>query len=352
MANSQPIRIAVISDNPDPNWAWIRDLMGRDFEISGRALEWRSFSTAPKEFSNKGYGPKPARGFASLARFAGARALAQAAQRAPFDLIVSHGPLASAWTAALLGSAKNETRHLAFAFNFTDLPTGLRKTLFTRALKSVDAFAVFTDAEQRLYADFFKLDPDKILRAPWGVAPPLKSLPVGRIKGSYVASLGGEARDYETLCRVARLCPESKFVVIARPANFAGLSPPENLDVRFNLPFDEAWGIVGHAAVAIIPLRNRKTPCGLVSLIGAMHLGKAQIVTQAAGVRDYIQNGETGLLTAPGDAEAMAAALHRLQGDEALTRRIGENASAYAAAHCGEAATVAFFENLLVRWFG
>ena len=260
MANSQPIRIAVISENPDPNWAWIRDIIGSGFGISGRALEWRSFSTAPKAFSNEGYGPKPARGFASLARFAGARALAKTAQREPFDLIVSHGPLASAWTAALLGSAKKQSRHLAFAFNFTDLPTGLRKTLFTQALKSVDAFAVFTDAEQQLYADFFKLDRDKMLRAPWGVAPPLEILPEAQIEGPYVASLGGEARDYETLCQVAHLCPEIKFEVIARPSNFAGLSPPENLNVRFNLPFDEAWGVVGHAVVALIPPAQPRDP--------------------------------------------------------------------------------------------
>ena len=351
MAEKLPIRIAVISDNPDPHWVWIRDLMGRDFRISGRALEWQGFSTAPAAFSGGGLGARAARRFASFARYQGAHALANVAKTHPFDMIVSHGPLATAWTAGVLGSAKNDARHLAFSFNFTDLPTGLRKTLMKRAFNTVDAFAVFTDGEQQLYADTFGLDPQKILRAPWGVAPPLSALPAKEINGAYMAALGGEARDYEVLCRSARLCPDIKFVAIARPHNFDGLSPPANLDVRCNLPFDEAWGLVAHADAALIPLRSRDTPCGLVTLVGAMHLGKAQIVTEASGVRDYIRNEETGILTLPGDADAMAAAVQRLHRDPALAARLGDNAKSYATARCSEAATTAFFKDLLGRWF-
>lgn len=352
MAENLPIRIAVISDNPDPQWVWIRDLMGSDFRISGRALEWQGFSTAPEAFSGAGFGASATRRFASLARYRGAHALAEASKARPFDLIVSHGPLATAWAASLLGGAKNDARHLAFSFNFTDLPTGFRKTLMTRAFNAVDAFAVFTDGEQQLYADTFGLDRKKMLRAPWGVAPPLKTPPAKQIDGAYMAALGGEARDYEVLCRAARLCPDIRFVAIARPHNFDGLSPPANLDVRFNLPFDEAWGLVAHAEAALIPLRSRDTPCGLVTLVGAMHLGKAQIVTEAAGVSDYIRNGETGILTPPGDADAMAAAVQRLHHDPALSARLGNSAKSYAAAHFSEAATIAFFRDCLSRWFG
>ena len=352
MTDTPPIRIAVIADNPDPNWVWLRDLMGGDFAVGGRRLDWTKFSTAPDQTSRSAAGRKIASRLKSLARWRGARALKTAAAEKPFDLIVSHGPLATAWTQGVLASADGPARHLAFSFNFTDLPTGLRKTLMTRAFKSVDALAVFTDAEQALYADYFNLDPKTLLRAPWGVAPPLTGPTPRRIEGPYVAALGGEARDYATLCETARLCPDVRFAAVARPHNFDGLDPPENLSVRFNLPFEEAWGIVQHADAALIPLRSRETPCGLVTLVGGMHLGKAQIATDAVGVADYIAPGETGLLTPPRDAAAMAAAVRRLQGDPALAERLGRAARAYAGAHCSEAATVGFFSDLLKRWFG
>lgn len=340
MPEQPPIRIASISENPDPDWVWLRDLMGPDFEVSGRKLDWSAFSMAGTR------GPK------AIGRFHGARTLGRASLKTPFDVIVSHGPWVAAWTEWVAGTNKGTARHLAFSFNFTDLPTGFRKALMKRAFKGVDAFAVFTDAEQGLYADWFDIDPKKIIRAPWGVAPPLSAPPPRTIEGDYVAALGGEARDYETLCETARLCPDIRFVAVARPHNFDGLNPPNNLAVSFNLPFEEAWGIVLHAKAALIPLRSRETPCGLVTLAGGMHLGKTQIVTAAMGVSDYVKDGETGLLIPPRDAPAMAAALRRLMADPALAARLGANAKAYAEARCGEAATVAFFGDLLARWFG
>ncbi|MEM9619064.1 MAG: glycosyltransferase [Pseudomonadota bacterium] len=351
MTETQALRIASISDNPDPDWVWIRDLMNKDLRIAGRKLEWRGFSTAPSQSFASPVAKSIATRFQSLARYNGVRRLADAAQNKPFDVIVSHGPLTTAWTEAAIGSAKQNARHLGFSFNFTDLPTGPRRRLMKHAFKTVDAFAVFTDGEKSLYADWLDISPEKLIRAPWGVAPPLSKAPPREIQTPYVAALGGEARDYRTLCEAARLCPEIKFVAIARPRNFDGLDAPDNLTTLFNLPFERAWGIVWHAGAALLPLRSQETPCGLVTLVGAMHLGKAQIATAAMGVADYLQEGETGLTVPANDAGALAAAIRRLQADSPLAARLGDNAKAYASAHCSEGATVAFFEGLLRSWF-
>ncbi|WP_425408486.1 glycosyltransferase family 4 protein [Hyphococcus sp.] len=337
MSKRPPISIATISDNPDPNWAWLRDVVGPDFTISGRALDWRSFSLA--DLSGKKNG---------VTRFQGARKLAAAKES--FDLIVSHGPWASAWT-AMAGGRRGE-KHLAYSFNFTDLPSGARKTLMGAAFRKIDAFAVFTDAEQSLYADYFGLERSKFLRAPWGVAPPISAPVAHPASGDYFAALGGEARDYALLCETAQRCPDIHFVAVARPHNFDGLEPPQNMRVLFDLPFDEAWSVIWHAKAALIPLRSRDTPCGLVTLVGAMHLGKAQIVTDAAGVSEYIRDGETGLLTPAGDADAMAQAVKRLADKPALAASLGDAARAYAGRHCSEAETVRFFKSLMEDWFG
>jgi glycosyltransferase involved in cell wall biosynthesis len=61
-----------------------------------------------------------------------------------------------------------------------------------------------------------------------------------------------------------------------------------------------------------------------------MARGKAIVVTDTPGVRDYIQDGETGLIVAPGDAVAMARAVTRLLADPAERARIGGQARMYA----------------------
>lgn len=335
---AHPIRIAVISDNPDPGWAWLRDVEGADFTVDGRALNWTGFSTT------RPTGPN------FLRRFQGVRELATAHARDPFDIIVSHGPWITAWTQWFV--TRGNAKHLAFSFNFTDLPTGLRKAAMARAFNKVDAFAVFTDAEQTLYSDYFSLDQQRLLRGPWGVAAPISEPTSHPASGRYYAALGGEARDYAILCETAQRLPEINFVAVARPRNFEGLDPPDNLKVFFDLPFDRAWSVVWDAAAAIIPLRSRETPCGLVTLVGGMHLGKAQIVTDAAGAGDYIVDGKTGLLFPAGDAQALAAKVLQIEDDPALAARLGEAARVHAGAQCSEAATVRFFKSLIEGWFG
>ena len=354
MSSPKPIRIANVSGNPNLDWCWIRDLIDRDFVIGDRPLRWSNFSLSAKQQFANPRAVKLARRFPGLARCAGAAAFAAAAQQTPFDLIVSHGPWVPSWVeyAMRVRRTNRTARHFGFSFNFTDLPTGLRYQLMARSFRQVDLLTVFTEAELDLYQEYFRLDRQTILRAPWGVAAPLRSPPPRLIEGEYFAALGGEARDYETLCEAARRCPDTKFVVIARPKNFQHVDPPANLSVHFNLPYAEAWGILWHAVASIISLRSRDTPCGLVTLIGTMHLGKAQIVTHSVGVAEYVRDGESGILVAPRDPQAMVEAIRRLRENPELRCRLGNQARIQATANYNEAATVEFFKDRLQEWFG
>ena len=351
MAENAPLRIASIANDPNPDWAWIRDIAPAHHEKSGRRLDWSTFSSAPNLVFSNALLQRIAKKSSGIARFTMARRIAKQSSHAPFDLIVSHGPWQTAWVEHAIRTRKGKTRHLAYSFNFTDLPTGPRRSLMASCFKSVDGFAVFTDAEEDLYADYFSIPKDKIFRAPWGVAPPITNAPPREIDEPYVASLGGEARDYGALCEAARLSPQTQFVAIARPHNFDALNAPPNLKVLFNLPFERAWGIVWHADAAVLPLRDCETPCGLVTLVGTMHLGKAQIATDAAGIREYLRHEETGLMTPPRDGAAIASAIRRLESDPALRDRLGAAAGAFASTHCDESATVRFFLSLLDEWY-
>ena len=59
-------------------------------------------------------------------------------------------------------------------------------------------------------------------------------------------------------------------------------------------------------------------------------MGRPLIATDAIGTRDYIADGETGLMVPPRDPAALAAAIERLWGDEALRARLGGAAGRFA----------------------
>ena len=173
MSSESPIRVANISESPQSDWIWIANLIDQK-----RAIDWQGFSTSGEaSCQQSGFLSGLARRNTAVARFHGVRQFAKAASSQPFDLVVSHGPWVTAWLEGSLGRSRRPHKHLAFSFNFTDLPTGPRFKAMRHAFSKVDKFAVFTQAEIELYSNYFDIEPDRFLRAPWGVSPPLVDPP-------------------------------------------------------------------------------------------------------------------------------------------------------------------------------
>jgi glycosyltransferase involved in cell wall biosynthesis len=61
--------------------------------------------------------------------------------------------------------------------------------------------------------------------------------------------------------------------------------------------------------------------------VEAMSSGMAVVATTAGGTPEAIVDGETGLLVPPADPDALAQAVRRLAGDEALRQRLGAQAA-------------------------
>lgn len=80
----------------------------------------------------------------------------------------------------------------------------------------------------------------------------------------------------------------------------------------------------------VYALSSRSEGFGL-ALVEAMATGLPVVATRTEGPSETVEDGVSGLLVAPGDAEAMAAALERLIADPALARRLAREAVCRAA---------------------
>jgi glycosyltransferase involved in cell wall biosynthesis len=87
------------------------------------------------------------------------------------------------------------------------------------------------------------------------------------------------------------------------------------------VPHGELPGVLRAADVFLLTTEPPES-FGIV-LIEAMACGLPAIATDYPGVRAVIDEGETGLLAPAGDAAAVAKALDRLAGDEALREQLG-----------------------------
>src|SRR6056297_1584393 len=200
----------------------------------------------------------------NLARWRAAFTAARSAsvQGSP-SVLVSHLPRMGAATNLFRRMFCPRVPQIAFAFNFTDLPTGVDLIRMRKSLRDIDEFVVFSNFEKGLYSRHFGIDETRFRYLPWAMERPKPGATHPRPDlNDYLCAIGGEGRDYALLAQAMKEMPETKMIVVARPYSIEGIEFPDNVSVFTNLSADETWRIVSDSAGMVLPLRSAETACG------------------------------------------------------------------------------------------
>jgi glycosyltransferase involved in cell wall biosynthesis len=230
-----------------------------------------------------------------------------------------------------------EVDHFVFSFNFPELPKGFNVRLMRYAFRQVKQFTVHSSMERELYSDYFHIPKERIRLRLWSIGVPEVSPKYPLQAGRYISAIGGNGRDYRTLIEAAGKLPEIPFVLVVRPDNLIGVEIPANVKIMVNMPFEQAMNIMLHSVCTVLPLSGSTVPCGHVTLVCAMHLGKPVVATNSKGIYDYVLPGYNGILCKPFSPEDMARTIDRLWKDPDELARIGENNRRFGAENCTEA---------------
>ncbi len=145
------------------------------------------------------------------------------------------------------------------------------------------------------------------------------------------------------------LTGSGNLAVWERYARALGLSPGRVQFLGF-VPRPRLLQLLQAARVVVLPSFVESCP---YSLMEAMAFGKPIVATSIPGFRGMVDDSVSALLVAPGDPVALAGALERLQGDEALRSSLGQAAARRASERFGLqrmcTETLEFFERVLVR---
>lgn len=157
--------------------------------------------------------------------------------------------------------------------------------------------------------------------------PGLRVLAVGRL--SYY-------KGFDVLLRAIAQAPEASLLLIGSgecEASLRALARELRIEdrVRFAGRVDDAGLAEAYAQAQLfcLPSIERTEAFGVV-LLEAMRARLPVIATRIAGsgVGHVVADGVTGTLVAPGDAAALASAMHAFAGDPAMRRRFGETGNA------------------------
>lgn len=322
----------------DPSWNWL----AKSFK-SRTDLNWKHVSAQAQQVP--AWLPR---------RHSLQRASAALATRgllpAGNSILVSHGPRMSMYGAFANQARRERVTHLAYSFNFTNLPTGLERAAMTRAFNSIDRFVVFSKMERSLYSDYFNLSAEKIDMIHWAVEPPqVPECDRPLVNGEYICAIGSQGRDYKILFEAMDRLPKIKMVLVATADSVAGLRVPANVDIRLQVPLQLVHNIVAKSRFMVLPLAGARVPCGHVTIVSAMHLGKAIVATRSDGIADYIQNQINGLTAIPNNALELAQVIDALYGAPEACLRLGEGGREFARANCVEKNVVGYFEDVYVK---
>lgn len=301
--------------------------------VGDRPVEWTRYSGLPANALERVV-PRP-----RVSRYRAAWQATNAARDAA--VLVSHLPRMSAAVADAARLRRIRTPHLAFSFNFTQLPASAARARFRRSLASVDQFCTYTGFEADLYAEVFAIPRARFQPVRWTQSVPVPGAvhPMLLPSGPFVAAVGGEGRDFAMLIAAARALPEVPFVVIARQTPLL-MDPPPNMTVHFNLPYATCWGIAARAAAALVPLRDADTCCGHITLVSARMLGLPIVTTRSRGTDEYTQGFAGTTLVPAGSVEGWVEAIRAIIADPDMARATAasdqvEAAMLYDRAHWG-----------------
>jgi glycosyltransferase involved in cell wall biosynthesis len=191
------------------------------------------------------------------------------------------------------------------------------------------------------------LRPTGALRRAVGVGP---EVPLAGVLGRLVP-----VKDHATLLEALARLPRLHLAVLGdgeRRHELTALA--RQLGVAERAHFTGWWqdvpGALGDLDVVVLSSRHEGTP---VALIEALAAGRPVVATNVGGVPSVVEDGVTGWLCPPGDAEALAAALEGALADPAAARARAERGRERVVARFGVARMVAdhvaLYDGLLGR---
>ncbi|MEX2195553.1 MAG: glycosyltransferase family 4 protein [Thermoleophilaceae bacterium] len=215
--------------------------------------------------------------------------------------------------------------------------------LLRRRLERADALLCVSGAVAAQFRRRATVVHDGLLRVPEPAARAEARRVLDVPEGRFAVALLGRVSDWKGQDVLARALAEPVLAKAGAVGLIAGDAFPGNeqmerelaeLGARLGLGDrlrllgfrDDVENVLGAAdAVAVPSTRPDPLPN---SALEAAAAGLCVVAAAHGGLTEIVRDGETGLLTPPGDHVALAAALARLAADAALARRLGEAAAA------------------------
>ena len=244
------------------------------------------------------------------------------------DVVFSDGEQVGVPLALGMMARGVKTPHIVLGHRLT---TPHKRPFFTalKCHRAMSRILVHSSLQLASLPDLLSIPSDKLALVPYYAdgafwQPRLES------EERLVVSAGREHRDYETLVRA---CADPGIAVYIADGSVhspqANHRKPQGLPANVRAGFADYLALrelYARAAVVAVPLIENDFQAGVTTILEAMAMGKAVIVSDTSGQKDVIEDGVTGMTVPPGDHARLSEAIRLLLDSPAERRRLGRNA--------------------------
>ena len=202
---------------------------------------------------------------------------------------------------------------------------------YARALGGTAAIAVYSEHEADELRAFITSygESTRIEFVPFGVDEHAFAPIVAQTAADVVMAGADPHRDVDLFVGLAAEMATRSFRLVTTADRARGLpSPPANLEIEVDIPFDAMKRRLEEARVVALPVLDNSYSGATTVLLQAMALGKPIVVTRTRAIATGygLVEGENCRLVEPGDTEGFGRALASALRDEWHSRSLGARA--------------------------
>ena len=203
----------------------------------------------------------------------------------------------------------------------------LRRRAVLATLRQPARIACLSDVQRDELVELSGLPADRVVTVRLGIDAEFFTPADALDERPLVMTVGKDlARDYATFA-AALVGVEADGKIAALPRNLAGVVLPRNVTGSMLDPVELRDHYRRASCVVISQFRDAHPVGtehgGTTALLEAWAMGKAVVATDRATLREYIRDGEDGLIVPAEDVHAMRGAIERVLRDSDLRSRLG-----------------------------
>lgn len=251
-----------------------------------------------------------------------------------YDVVISHGAQSAIFLLYLqsLFGLKGPPHVLIDVGCFNGARDNrIETSLIKYASRSLSGIIYHAIIQKKYYERHLPLLLDSCFYLPFGCDVDF-FVPLDEKVDDYIVAIGFWKRDYPTLIKAwDKIQTNTRLKIVGvedrRQLGVDKTSPLRNIDLLPFMPISKLKEIIARSKFVVLPLPDFDYAYGQKTLLEAMAMKKAVVVTKTPSTEAYATDLETAVFTSPYDIEDLRIKIDMLLNNTDITSRIAQNAA-------------------------